>query len=402
MITTQESTSIQELITNAKTIYIALAATANYDTVASALALYLSFKEAGKNALIMSSSPMRVEFSYLIGVNEIQSVVGNRNLVVSFAYDQQNVDKVSYHISEDGQRFNLVIAPTDGGRPLDPSTVEYRYEGASADLVFIVGASQFDDLGALYTQEPYFFDGADSVSITTFQAQPFARRMFETTGQSCMAEGVAVLLEGLGMEPKDDVATNILSSIEQATDRFQSLGVGPDLFELVARLIRNGARRSASNPVIHGQPQVSPNAIPPMGRVPQDEIIQEIPQQMPIPIYSSMPPATPASTSSFAEALKKKSGQMQVPVQTQVQQQFQQPPQQPQLPQQLYQQYAQPVQPAQPVQSTQPVQQTQAENMKINQLKRTNGVAQSHQFQQSQNPPPDWLQPKVYTGTSKV
>lgn len=376
MITTQESTSIQELITSAKTIYIALAATANYDTVASALALYLSFKEAGKNALIMSGSPMRVEFSYLIGVDEIQSVVGNRNLVVSFAYDQQSVDKVSYHISEDGQRFNLVIAPADGGKPPDPSTVEYRYEGASADLVFIMGASQFDDLGALYTQEPYFFDGADSIAITTFQAQPFARRMFETTGQSCMAEGVAVLLEGLGMEAKDDVATNLLSSIEQATNRFQSLGVGPDLFELAARLMRNGARRSGSNPVIHGQQQVSPNAIPPM-----------IPQ-----ISQPMPPTTPVSTSSFAEALKKRGGQMQsqVPAQTQQQFQSQQPSPLQQL-QQPYQQYAQPIQ---------SVQQTQPANMNINQLKRVNGVAQPQQSQQ--NPPPDWLQPKVYTGAGKV
>ncbi len=388
MITTQESTSILELITNAKTIYIALAATANYDTVASALALYLSFKEAGKNALIMSSSPMRVEFSYLIGVDEIQGTVGNRNLLVSFVYDQQNVDKVSYHISEDGQRFNLVIAPADGGRPLDPSTVEYRYEGASADLVFIVGASQFDDLGALYTQEPYFFDSADSISITTFQAQPFARRMFETTGQSCMAEGVAVLLEGLGMEPKDDVATNLLSSIEQATNRFQSLGVGPDLFELVARLIRNGARRSGSNPVIHGQLQVSPNVIPPMRHILQNDGAQGEYVQ---PAVALQPPATPVSTRSFAEALKKKGGQMQVPVQTQVQQQTPTPQQfQPPQTQQPYQQYAQ------------PAQQTQAENMKIHQLQRTNGVAQPQQFQQSQNPPPDWLQPKVYTGASKV
>src|SRR3989338_6362254 len=105
---------------------------------------------------------------------------------------------------------------------------------------------------------------------------------------------------------------------------------------------------------------------------------------MPSPMYSSIPPAMPASTNSFAEALKKKGGQMQVSVQSQAQKQFQQQPQQP------YQQYAQ------------PVQQTQAENMKINQLKRVNGVAQPHQFQKAQNPPPDWLQPKVFTGASKV
>ncbi len=391
MITTQESASIQELITNAKTIYIALAETANYDTVASALALYLSFKEAGKNALIMSSSPMRVEFSYLIGLDEIQSTVGNRNLVVSFAYDQQSVDKVSYHISEDGQRFNLVIAPADGGRPLDSSTVEYRYAGASADLVFIMGASQFEDLGALYAQEPYFFDGADSIAITSFQAQPFARRMFETTGQSCMAEGVAVLLEGLGMEPKDDIATNILSSIEQATNRFQSLGVGPDLFELVARLMRNGARRSGSNPAIHGQQQISPNAIPPMvgattmGATIDEQSEQYAQQSFVVP---SVPPATQVSTSSFADALKKKTTAGQQFPQTKMPQtqQLQQSPRQnsQQNPQHIYQ-----------------IQ--RANGMKRNLNNQPNTQTSPPQNRPTtQNPPPEWLQPKVFTGAGKV
>jgi hypothetical protein len=382
MITSQDASSIRDLVTNAQTIYIALAEHANYDTVASALALYLSFKNAGKNVQVVCSAPMRVEFSYLVGVDEIQTKVGNRNLLVSFAYDPKSVDKVSYHISEDGSRFNLVIAPSDNAKALDPSTVEYSYTGAAADLVFILGASSFDDLGEVFFNEQYFFESAETISIAAFEGQPFARRMYDTAGQTCVAEGVAELLNGLGFEPTDDVATNLLSAIESSTNRFQSMGMAPETFELVAQLMRNGARRSSNNPEIHGQDEVSPNAIPPM----MARSHQAVPEdahpafQSPIrPMSANVPAARSVSTGSFAEALKKKAAQLK-----QMKDEKQQ---------------------VQAYSSEQPYpQQVVPQHQQIRQMQRSNRTIGQQQSQQSQDdqPPADWLQPKMFTGTSKV
>lgn len=248
MISAQDASTLQKQVESAKTAFILLGSNPSYDAVSSALSLYLSLKNAGKSVQIACPDEMRVEHSYLVGVDEIAKKIGNQNLVVSFQYAEENVEKVSYNISEDGRTFNLVISPKTGGRPLDPSSVDFSYAGATGDVVFIVGAISFDQLGHLYESEKQLFDNAMTVSITQYEVPPFARMSVETSGQSCIAEGVVKLLTQWGLEPKDDIATNLLSSIEHATNRFQSVAVNPETFEVVALLLRNGARRSATNP----------------------------------------------------------------------------------------------------------------------------------------------------------
>jgi hypothetical protein len=193
---------------------------------------------------------MRVEFSYLVGVDEVREKLGNKSLMISFDYDENAVEKVSYSMSEDGKKFQLLVSPKTGGRPLDPSTVQYSGSGAEADLLFLFGATSFEDLGVLYEADKYFFESVLSVSLNAFQGQQFTRVALDSSGQTCLAEGVGVLLGAMGMPPADDIATNILSSIEQATNRFQSFGMNPETFEMVAQLMRNGARRSSTHQLI--------------------------------------------------------------------------------------------------------------------------------------------------------
>lgn len=251
MITLSDASKLKEQVQASKTVFILLPMNPTYDAIASALSLYLSMKAAGKSVQIACPDDMRVESSYLIGVDEIKKEMGNQNLVVSFQYAEENVEKVSYNISDDGKKFNLIISPKAGGKPLDPRFVDFSYKGASGDLVFIVGATSFEQLGFLYESEKQLFTDAMTVSITPYGTPPFAKLSLETSGQSCIAEGVSQLLSGFDLSPADDTATNLLSSIEHATNRFQSVAVSPETFEVVAMLLRNGARRSATNPAIH-------------------------------------------------------------------------------------------------------------------------------------------------------
>ncbi len=445
MITTQDVQFIQEPLSQAKTIVIAMGVNANYDVVASALSLYLSLKNSGKSVYIVCSAPMRVEFSYLVGVDEVREKLGNKSLMISFDYDENAVEKVSYSISEDGKKFQLLVSPKTGHTPLDPSTVQYAGSGAEADLLFVFGAASYEDLGLIYETEKYFFESVFSVSLNAFEGQQFTRVALDSSGQTCLAEGVGVLLGAMGMQPVDDIATNILSSIEQATNRFQSFGMNPETFEMVAQLMRNGARRSsihqfaqdggmsgtavgASNvggvvgggtPPVYsahtaqgGQTYVS--NLPPMygGQTTQPSTFaqnaQTVPMPQPIPQTLSVPPATPVSTSSFAQALRaKQSGknvvggvaESAVISREQVAQTVQ---------------YMQTPQPQQPQQAQQP----QIPSQQIFQIQHGNGVIQqpiqtispqqvaaSEQAvvqHQTTQPPQEWMQPKVFTGATRV
>ena len=284
MIVPQDVALLKEVFQKAQTAYVLISSFPTYDSVASALALYFALTDAGKDVHISCPAPMRVEFSHLFGVDKISEKMGNRNLMVSFDYEENSVEKVSYTISDDGKKFNLIISPKTGGRSLDPANIEYSHTGAEADLVFMIGVSQFEDLAEFYENERGLYTSAYTVAISPYETTPFATLTLNTEGQSCIAEGMTALLKELGINPHDDVATNLLSAMEQATNRFQSLGMTAETFDLVAYLLRNGARRSTPttmNPALN--PHVS-------GSTPSfAEVLRARAQGQPVPVMPVQP-----------------------------------------------------------------------------------------------------------------
>ncbi len=223
---------------------------ATYDAVAAALALHLALREAGKSCAVVCVEPMRVEFSRLVAIDQVHTEAGNRDLVISFAYTEEQVDKVSYNVDEDNGRFELVVAPKTGGQPLDPSSIEFRRTGLSADLVFLFGYHSLSELETIYDKEKYTIDSAYTVAVTQNKIAPYAKlHLTLQPEQLSYAELVYFIVRQLQIaEIKDDLATNILSGIEYATDRFAQANLAPRTFETIANLMRRGARRDADNP----------------------------------------------------------------------------------------------------------------------------------------------------------
>lgn len=223
---------------------------ATFDAVAAALAFQLAAQEAGKSVEVVCEEPMRVEYSHLIGIDRIRQEVGNRDMVISFAYSEDQVDKVSYNVDDENKRFELVIAPKNGAQPLDPSTVEFRRSGLTADVVLLFGFHGFDELGEYYQKEKYVIDSAYSVAFTQSAISPFAKlHVTLQPDQYSYSEIMYFLIRQLQLaEVKDDLATNLLSGIEYATDRFMSASLSARTFETIANLMRRGARRLPQNP----------------------------------------------------------------------------------------------------------------------------------------------------------
>lgn len=254
---------------------------ATYDAVAAALALRLAFKEAGKSCDVVCDEPMRVEFSRLIDIDTIRSDAGNRDLVLSFAYSEDQVDKVSYNVDEDNKRFELVVSPKTGGQPLDPSTIEFRRSGLAADIVFLFGYHGFAELGKVYEREKYVLDSAFSVAITQNKIPGYAKlHLTLQPEQLSYSELVYFIVRQLQVaEVKDDLATNLLAGIEYATDRLAQPNLTPRTFETVANLMRRGARRDPANPAFQylGQP-IRQAAAPQFGPEPEWEMPPMPPQ----------------------------------------------------------------------------------------------------------------------------
>lgn len=242
MISDEQIESLKELLTTIQSVLVIVDSGATLDQWASACSLFLGLQQTGKETTFCSPRQPRRYGDLLAGMDQLRVELGNQNLVISFDYNPEKVDKVSYHIGEETNRFYLTIKPKKGTSPLDSSNVEYSYTGAEADLIFLVGVHELTALEHLY----FGFEGMyqDSTVVTLHNFAPVIGNInLDVSGSSSMSEAVVELMQGLGVEISEQMATNLLIGIEDVTENLSSLSATAETFEAVASLMRQGARR---------------------------------------------------------------------------------------------------------------------------------------------------------------
>ena len=237
---------IQGKITGAQKIIIALPQNPRYDQTAGGLSLYLLLAQAGKNTSVVCPSAMTVEFNNLVGVDKISPKVKGTDLVVSFSYLMDDVEKISYN--DDAGRLNLVIQPKTGAPNINEKSVNLSYAGVGADLLITVGVkniSQLDQSG-LSSINPESIVNIDNWSDNT----NFAAANVIDVDSSSISEIVLGLSEGLGLQLDLDVAQNLLNGLWQATSGLKKPDLGPDAYEAVATCLRLGAQKPSNEPPV--------------------------------------------------------------------------------------------------------------------------------------------------------
>jgi len=350
MVDKNQLAEVVNKLKQAKTCLILLPQNPPVDTVAAGLGAYLTLKEK-KQIQIGCPTPMSVAYNRLFGVDKIKTKVGSKNLVISFPYAEESIEKVSYHV--EGKTFNLVVVPKKGKQPLDSEKVSYSSSGVEADLVLVIGAQKWEDLGDIYAYEKEVFNNLKAVNID-FRANntQFAAHNLTDAQVSSCSEIVAELLRSGGFPIKEDIATNLVAGIETATNNLQ-LKTTADTFSLLAWLLRRGGQRGH---LLAGAGQVPGLTGVPGGARP--------------PFPGLNPAAFPAK------------GIAPGPSMPQPYQPFPggQPNQQPPAPVNT--------QPAPPIS-----QETEATDM----------ASEGEAAQDSQaKPSPDWFQPKIYKGNTRV
>ncbi len=246
MLDSLDFNQLQQPLVEAKNILILITADPSLDYVASGLALYLSLKKQDKNVAIGCPSEMTVAFNRLIGIDKVSSQIGNRNLVISFAYVKDSIEKVSYNIEDD--KFNLVVEPKANFPPLDIDKVNYSYSGVDADLVFVVGASKLEDLGKLYETNKKLFNEKLVVNIDSkFNNTKFGKINFHDSKRASCSEIIVELLKKLNLPLDKDIATNLYGGIKTSTSNFQAPNVNASTFEAAAWCLQNGAEKNYFN-----------------------------------------------------------------------------------------------------------------------------------------------------------
>ncbi|MBP9670546.1 hypothetical protein KBD75_04055 [Candidatus Woesebacteria bacterium] len=241
---------LQELKTKlgtAQSVLLSIPENPSQDVVASALAFYLSLKQAGKNVSVVASSAPVVRDSHIVGLDKITTDVGGENLVITLDVAENMIDKVTSNT--EGGHLNLIVNPAKGVAPITAENVKFSYSGAAADLVIVIGAADLKDIGALAEKENELFAKERLVNISN-QVGSFGSVNI-TDPSSSNSELITALLKELALPLDVDIANNLMRGIEEATSGLSSPNMTADTFEALAVLYRTGARRTP--PVAPGQ-----------------------------------------------------------------------------------------------------------------------------------------------------
>lgn len=253
MLDEQQLSHLKSTLENAQSLLVVVGDESGADEVATALGIHLTMRNAGKDSRIVSVSKQDILPKNLAGVDQFTTELGNENLTISFDYSEEKVDKVSYHIGEDTQKFYLTIKPKAGQPPLDTNTVEFNYTGATADIIILCGVSDLEELEQLYYGYENLYTDATLVT--------FGKRKVESSSQHIAdseisnAQTWVEILQSLSFPISAEAASDFLYGIEVRTHGLTSSNSTPEIFEMVAWLIRAGGKRVYKSGVKSSIPQ---------------------------------------------------------------------------------------------------------------------------------------------------
>lgn len=256
---------LQELLgtSDIKSVLVILPQNPTLDIVAGGLTLASALEKRGYSTVISSPVPMTVEFNRLVGVNKVREDLGDKNLILSFEnYPADTIEKVSYNI--DGGKFSLTVVPKAGHTAPSQEHVGLNYAGISADAIVVVGANYPEGLGK-FAQNPEFTQSLGK-NLILFGNAPIsgytgAIELIDASGVT-VSEAAYEVLQAMGVQIDEDLATNLFLGIEAGTANFTLPWVKPETFVLAADLLKAGARRQPAAPVMPEMPQYAPPQAP--------------------------------------------------------------------------------------------------------------------------------------------
>lgn len=218
------SRQIADELQRAGTVVIVLPPNPTLPQVGAGLGVFLALEQAGKNVEIVCRTPMLVEANQFVGVQKVKTSLSGHNLIISFDYIKDAIEKVSYNV-ESG-KFNLVVSPKPGYAPLSHESVSYSYSGTNDDLTILVGTNDPAVLEGILPADKQQISNRNSIALVP-------------GGDRTLVTEVAYLISNLGISPDLDVVNNLFHALTLETQGFTRASALD--FETAAALVRAGA-----------------------------------------------------------------------------------------------------------------------------------------------------------------
>lgn len=233
---------LQEVLKLESNIGIITGKNPSIDEMAGALALYLSLNSSGKTVSVVSPTEPIVELSSLVGINKVKTRFdgGSGDLIVSFPYQEGEIDKVSYTLEDN--YLNIVVKAGEKGLNFSENHVKFSRPGGVPKVVIVVGVPRLSDIQDLLNSTQV--KDCTIVNIDNNEEnEGYGDVVLVSQKMSSVSEAVANIIEKLELPMEKDIAQNLLSGISFATENFQNPDTSSLAFEMAGVLMRQGATR---------------------------------------------------------------------------------------------------------------------------------------------------------------
>lgn len=243
-------------LTRAETILVAVSKNADFDALASGLALYLSCVKLGKNASIIATAPSVSDAQKLYAVDRIGKFSGKKNLIVVVNDAVDSVDKVTYFL--DKTKLKIVIHPVSSSQSISREQISFEESQSKPDLIFTVSFASEEELKQNIIHEQNIDPNTWIIAINKKNLdQMFAQVNVTNEQAASISEVTCQLFQELALPLDEDIAYNLYTGISASTNNFSPNLATPLSFETAAWLIKFGAGRASfaalprQKPILH-------------------------------------------------------------------------------------------------------------------------------------------------------
>lgn len=232
--------NLQTIIKNigqAKHVAIVLPESASVDVFCSAIAL----QAALPSAMIFCTTPVP-ELPFLHNMPTVAHGLSDSNkLAIKVSNQNATPKELSYQKSDSG--LTIYITPESG--QFTGKDVSVLPSAGNFDLVIIIGASNVEQLGKLYTENTKLFFETPHINIDNSPTNEFyATVNFVVTTSNSLSEIIMDVIESLpGGLKNDAVSTALLAGIISQTSSFRDPKTTPAALQKASRLVASGARQ---------------------------------------------------------------------------------------------------------------------------------------------------------------
>ncbi|MEK9155904.1 MAG: DHH family phosphoesterase [Patescibacteria group bacterium] len=214
------------------------------DAIGSLLALSLSLRKLGKEAIAICGDTIPSVYNYLPQTGEIACDLGNiRDFIIALDISKVAADKVMYKVRD--SILEIVVTPKSGR--FESKMVSFPEGNLCYDAIIVLDAPDLERLGPICEKNADVFYELPVVNIDHHATNShFGQINLVDITATSTSEILVSLLEALTGDPKfitEEIATALLTGIISDTNSFQNANTTPKSLTVAAQLVAAGGRQ---------------------------------------------------------------------------------------------------------------------------------------------------------------